>query len=248
MVLKSLILGVLFSVGIFAVKSGVGLSYCFAGSARTRSKIGACSLFVMTYLAVFASAVLVLQHVDLVRHLDLIQRWLRSGMLGHLVIAALMIGWGLLLLTKNDGSIGKSRGWLILAMPCPVCLTVILLSAAVLLSYFPEHLYLTAALFYLAFMAISLLTPVAVHLLRKRSPMEPDGFLGSTMLLMAAYFLLSAIIMPQFGDLDKIYRMACYRSDTLSADVAGAVNVTLLTAAAFLAGYSLTIKRIRSYQ
>lgn len=248
MVMKSLILGVLFSVGIFGIKSGVGLSYCFAGSARTRTKVGAFSLFTLTYLLVFSGAVLMLQYVDFVRYLDMVQQWLRSGMLVHLVIAALMLGWGILLLKNSDGTSGVSRGWLILAMPCPVCLTVILFSTAVLLSYFPEHLVRTAVLFFLAFMGVSLLTSAVVSLLLKRSTFGPNGFLGGAMLLMAAYFLLSAIVMPQFGDLEMIYRMACYHNDTGAVDVTSEINVALATAAIFFTGYGLTMKKIRSFQ
>lgn len=246
MVMKSLILGVLCSAGIFAVKSGVGLSYCLAGNGRARRKIGSFMFFSLTYLFVFSGVVLVLKQVDLTGHLDLIQRWLQSGMLVHLVIASLMIVWGVLLLRKNSSSTATSRGWLLLAMPCPVCLAVILFSAGVLLSYDPEHFLRTAVLFYLAFMAISLLTPVVVHLLGRKSLASPDGFLGGAMLLIAFYFLLSATIMPQFGELDQIYRMASYQGDSQPVDATSSATVALLVVITFLAGCGYSMKKIRS--
>jgi predicted transporter len=248
MVMKSLILGVLFSVGIFGIKSGVGLSYCIAGSARTRRKVCAFSLFTLTYLLVFSGAILLLQYVDFVGYLDIVQQLLRSGMLVHMIIAALMLGWGILLLKNSDGTSRISRGWLILAMPCPVCLTVILFSTAVLVSYFPEHMVQTTALFFLAFIGISLLTSAAVSLLLKKTTFAPDGFLGGAMLLMAAYFILSAAIMPQVADIEKIYRMACYHNDMGAMDVTSVINMVLATAAIFFTSYSWTMKKIRSLQ
>jgi predicted transporter len=246
MVLKSLILGVLCSVGVFAVKSGVGLSYCFAGAGRMRAKVGSAALFSLMYLLVFAGVGLMLQRVDLVNHLDALQRWLQSGMLVHLVIASLMIGWGVMLLKNSKDRSGTSRGWLLLAMPCPVCFAVILFSAAILFSYSPEHVLRTGLLFYLVFMAISLLTPVVVHLLGRRTSGSPDGFLGGAMLLIAFYFLLSATIMPQFSELDQVYRMASYHGETQTVDVRSAVKVALLVVAVFLAGCGYSIKKIRS--
>ena len=246
MVMKSLILGVLCSVGIFAVKSGVGLSYCIAGNSRIRAKVGSFALFSLSYLLLFGSVVLLLQNVDLVSHLDTVQRFLQSGMLVHLVIAVLMIGWGILLLKNNHETHAKSSGWMLLALPCPVCFTVILFSAAVLLAYWPEHFLRTAMLFYLAFMTISLLTPVFAHFFGRKSKGSPNSFLGGAMLLIAVYFLLSATIMPQFGELDQIYRMASYQGEGETVDVRNAVYAALLVSAFFLAGFSYSVNKMRS--
>ena len=100
--------------------------------------------FSLTYLLVFSGVVFALKQVDLKSHIDIIQQWLQSGMLVHLVIASLMVFWGVLLLRNNRSRYASSRGWLLLAMPCPVCLVVILFSAGVLLSYDPEHFLRTA--------------------------------------------------------------------------------------------------------
>jgi predicted transporter len=246
MVMKSLILGVLCSVGIFAVKSGVGLSYCLAGSGRVRVKVGSFGLFSLSYLILFFSVVLVLQNVDLVNHLDAVQGFMQSGMLVHLVIAVLMIGWGILLLTNKHEHAPRSRAWMLLALPCPVCFTVILFSAAVLLAYSPEHFHRTVLLFYLVFMAISLLTPVVVHFFRRQSMASLDEFLGGAMLLIAVYFLLAATVMPQFSELDQIYRMASYQSGSETIEVRSAICVGLLVSVVFLTGFSYSVNKMRS--
>jgi len=211
-----------------------------------RLKLGLFSLFAVSYLLVFAGIALLLQHVDLTRYFELVQGWLQSGMLIHLCIAALMVGWGLLLLKNSDENSGASRGWLLLAMPCPVCLTVILFSMALLLVCFPGHLARTVLLFYLTFMAVSLLTSGAVRLLHRGTPAELDGFLGGAMLLLAAYFLLSAVVMPQFGDLDQIYRMAGYTSEAGQIDARSVICMALLVVPVFGIGYGFTTKTIRS--
>jgi predicted transporter len=255
MVMKSLILGVLFSVGLFAVKSGVGLSYCLAGNGRLRNKVGSVLLFSFTYLLVFSTVVYILQQIDFTAHLDTVQQFLQSGMLVHLVIAALMIVWGILLLKRDCGAheninkkYKKSKSWLILAMPCPVCFTVILFSAAVVLAMYPDHFLRSGLIFYGVFMVISLFTPVLVHLFGKKALSSPDSFLGGAMLLIAVYFFLSATIMPQFAELDQIYRMASFKGDAQPVDIHGLVGVALVSAAVFLVGYGYTNNFIRRRQ
>ena len=41
-----------------------------------------------------------------------------------------------------------------------------------------------------------------------RQPATVRPFLGALMLCLAIYFLLSVIVIPQFADLDKIYRIS----------------------------------------
>lgn len=248
MVLKSLILGVVFSLGIFAVKSGIGISYCLAGQQGKRKKAGALLLFALTYFMVYLAAAFVLQKIDPMRDFPIVQRSMQSGMLVHYIIAGLMTGWGLILLKQRENPLAasRSRGWLILALPCPVCGTVIVLSLAVFISYFPDHPLRVVLLFYLVFMAITMATMGLVQMFQRRSPLHPDAFLGGAMLLMATYFLLSATIMPRFSDLDKIYRMACYHTDTTSPNATCVIVVLLLAATAFAAGYGFTSKKTRS--
>jgi predicted transporter len=248
MILKSLILGVVFSLGIFAVKSGIGISYCLAGQQRKREKAGSLLLFSFTYFMVYLLAAFVLQKVDPVRDFPIVQRSMQSGMLIHYIIAALMTGWGLILLKKRETLLTTSRswGWLLLALPCPVCGTVIILSLAVFMSYFPDNPLRVVLLFYLVFMAITMVTMGLTQMFQARSSLQPDTFLGGAMLLMASYFLLSATIMPQFSDLDKIYRMACYHTDTTCLNGSCVFIVLLLAATAFAAGFGFTSKKSRS--
>ncbi len=246
MLYKSLILGVLFGIGVFAVKSGAGISYCVAGQRKKRAKAGVVLLFALTYFLVFAAAALALEKIDPVRHLTAIQAFIQSGMIVHLVLAGLLAVWGAMLLKKRDDSRSKSRGWLMLAAPCPVCVTVIFFSAGFLITCFPDHGRRVVFALYLAFVLISLAAVGVIHLYRKRQAASPESFLGGTMLLMAVYFFLSVTVMPQFADAEKVYQLAMHRGQTQFHQVSNSGLVSILTAAAFAGGYGFKSKKIRS--
>jgi predicted transporter len=246
MLYKSLILGVLFGIGLFAVKSGIGLSYLVSLRRRPWGKALALLLFAVAYGLLFGLAALLLQHFDPVRHLEAIQTFLQSGMIVHLVMAGMMAIWGVVLLKRHHSHGAVSRGWLMLVMPCPVCAAVILFSAAFFASLFPDSRWGVIWGLYLAFMLISLLAMGIVHLLRHRMVQPSESFLGGAMLLMAVYFILSVTIMPQFADLDSVYRLARYQTDNAPRNIFGGVLLAIIAAAAFGTGCLFNFKHIRS--
>lgn len=253
MLYKSLILGVLFSVGIFAVKSGVGLSHGVARQARWPAKAVVFLIFATGYGLFFGLVAMTLGRLDPVRHLAAIQRFLQSGMGVHVVMAVAMMVWGVGLLKHGNAastpgrapSLAKKYAWLFLVLPCPVCATVILFSAAFCISLFPACSAWTVVGLYATFVIISMTTVGLVHLYRKSASQPSEAFLGGAMVLMAAYFILAVTVMPPFADLDKVYRLACYHADTPAGDASAAILVAMLTAAAFALGCGITFKTIR---
>ncbi len=241
---ENLILGVLFSVGIFAVKSGLGTACFVAGQEKRRARIGAFFLFVLTYGLVFAAVALILARMDPIGHLAAIQSWVRSGMIVHLGLAVLLMVWGVLLL-KNGSRRRKSRGWLLLALPCPVCATVIFLSAGFLYASFPDIPRFAVLMLYLAFVMINLVTMAVIGLYRRARTISSESILGGAMLLIALYFMASVTVMPQFADVDKVYRLAVYEGKAPSQKVLHLLPFSVLSAAAFVGGYGLTSKKIR---
>jgi predicted transporter len=246
MAYESLILGVLFSIGIFAVKSGLGISYVVDGQKQKRAKAGVFLLFAMTYGLVFAAAAAALTRIDPVRHLAAIDAFVRSGMMVHLLLAGLLMVWGVLLLKGGGGNGKKSRAWLLLAVPCPVCATVIFFSAAFLCALFPEVPNVAVLLLYLAFVSINLVTLVMAALYRNRRAGAAESFLGGAMLLMALYFFVSVTVMPQFADVEKIYRLALYQGETPPQKAVHLLPFSLLAASAFACGYGFMSKKMRS--
>jgi predicted transporter len=242
---KSLILGIVFCVGIFAVKSGVGLSYYMSKTTSTRARMGVWAGFAVTYLLVFAASGFTLEKIDLMRHLEAIQKWIQSGMLVHLLMAGMLVLWGLRLLRENGDAAGKSPGWLLLAAPCPVCATVIFFSLGFLTAYFPESPRTIAALLYLTFLLINLLTVWVMAAGNAARITPPETLLGGAMLIIAAYFFLSVTVMPNFTDIDKVYRMACCPSDQTPVDVRYLLISGVSSAAAFITGFGAVFYRIR---
>ena len=240
---KSLVLGVAFCVGIFAVKSGVGLSYYMSKTTSSRARAGAWAGFAATYLLVFAACGYILEKIDLMQHLVAIQEWIQSGMLVHLLMAAMLLLWGLRLLRENGGAAGKSRGWVLLAAPCPVCAMVILFSVGFMAAAFPESPLIMAALLYLVFLSINTATVKIMSATRNRE--SPESFLGVSMLAIAAYFFLSVTIMPNIADADKIYQMALYPSNAALEEPRRLLVFVVGMLAAFLSVFGITFLRIR---
>ncbi len=245
MACKTLILGVLFSIGIFAVKSGVGLHYFLSVPASTRRKAWGAALFAALYLALFIIFQRLVGGMEIARHLTTLQAFIRHGMAVHLLMAGLMALWGLRLLRRGDRSAGASRGWLLLVLPCPVCATVIFLSLGFLNACYPGAGISVALLLFCGFALIHLLAVLTLAAGRRGRGTPPEPFLGGAMLLIAVYFLLSVTVMPQFADVDKIYRMALASSKAPPQPLLMVVFFIFSASAAFTAGFAAKHRAIR---
>jgi len=100
LLLKSLVLGILFGIGVFALKSGLGLTAALSRR-RSRQRLFGLLLFALVWALVFAAVALVLPRLDPLRHLAAIALFMRSGMLIHLLLAGLMLIWGVILLRRR---------------------------------------------------------------------------------------------------------------------------------------------------
>ncbi|MGD9950225.1 MAG: DUF2162 family putative transporter [Desulfobulbus sp.] len=246
MVYKSLIMGVLFSIGIFAGKSGIGLAYLLGRTPSWQAKIVRILAFALLYGLLFALVAIGLRVLDPLAHLEGIQHFLQSGMQIHLLMAGVMILWGLVLLRTSHHHGSGSRGWLLLTLPCPVCATVIVFSIAFCLSLFPDRFPQVVGGLYLAFLCISLAAMGLMLGLSRVSKQSAEMLLGGTMILLGAYFLLSMAVLPQFTDVDKIYRLARYQTPGQPQDLTALLPFLILSLLTFAAGFGLTHKKIRS--
>lgn len=131
---------------------------------------------------------------------------LKSGMTLHFLLALLLAGWGIHLLKSSGDKKQTTRGWIPLVVPCPVCFSVILLSCSFVGALYQDTPFIFLAL-YAGFILISLGVALCVAGL-VRDPAAVRPFLGTLMLFLACYFGLSVILIPQFADLDKIYRIS----------------------------------------
>jgi predicted transporter len=175
-----------------------------------------------------------------------IQAFMKSGIITPLVLAGLMIAWTLLLLKKRPVHVIKNYGWLFLMFPCPVCAAVVLFSTAFFISIYPNQLVLIITRIYLIFLLVGFTTMIICRRFQPKEAGFPDTFLGGLMLLTGIYFLLSAIIVPQFTDLTGVYRMAGYHTGTISRGTSAVLWPMLVVTTAFVLGCFFTFKKIRS--
>ena len=208
--LKSLILGLTFSLGIFAVKSGAGFSYLLQAEARRWRRLLLVCGFISSYTLVFSLAWWLVCRVDFFAHIDKVMLFFKNGMTLHFLLAALLLLWGVALLKKEPDT-GKSRAWLVLALPCPVCFSVILFSGAFLHNLMPRVNHIFVWLF-AGFITLSLFS--AILILFIGSP-RPEHKLGTIMVLAALYFFITIAMVPQFADIERIYRLSLGSVTTL---------------------------------
>lgn len=246
MELKSLFVGIVFALGMFAFKSGIGLHYVIRKNGALRSKVLLVLVFGCVYFLLFYSCARLLQRIDLMAHYQTFQNFIQSGMLIHIVMAIGFVIWGIALLKREGHSNKPTFSWLALIIPCPVCMTVILMSTAFLLVYFPDAGLKAVGFAFLTFMGISTVTAIGMTVWRIASSSPPESDMGTAMLFIAAYFILSVIIMPQFGDMDKIYRIAKYESDKASpVKIQELLLLITVTACLFSAGYLSAIHNVK---
>ena len=125
MELKSLFLGVLFAVGVFAVKSGIGLHYFISQKRGMAHKVAILFAFACGYLILFIVSAEVAEKLDLIEHFAGLQRFLKSGIIIYFAMALGLLVWGVLLLRRDESTHRPSLGWVALIVPCPVCASVI---------------------------------------------------------------------------------------------------------------------------
>lgn len=220
MELKTLWLGLVISMGAFAVKTGLGWSYVWAVS-RMRRRLFFSLIIIMSYAALFGLVFLTVSRINLLAHYETLLPLWRNGVALHWLTAAMLAVWGFILLRRRPDpccGAGSSRGWLALVIPCPVCLSVVLMSAATLNLYFPEEALAATAGLFLAFMIIAVLAACLARRGGDGGESNLEAALGLAMMLMAMYFMLSALLLPQFNEVRRVYRLAAYAADGQAAD------------------------------
>jgi predicted transporter len=237
MELKSLFVGIIFAIGIFAFKSGIGLNYIVSRKCKILEKVFLIFLFGIVYLTIFFICAQLLQKIDILNYYQAFQTLVQSGMAIHVLMAIGFTLWGIALLKKSKSTKTPTYGWLAMVVPCPVCVTVIFLSTAFLIAYFPDAGLWAPGYAYLTFMGIVIVTVLGMTAWGIKSNSTPESDMGAAMLFIAAYFFLSVIIMPQFGDVDKIYRIATYQSEKQLTGIKDVLLLITTTATFFILGF-----------
>jgi predicted transporter len=241
---KSLLMGIIFSTSVFAVKSGLGLYYLMRRKKTIPAAILILALFGAAYLVVFWGAFWFITHINLLAHLESAQSFLKFGMMLHFCMALLMTIWGGSLLKKAH--LGAHRfGWVPMVVPCPVCMTAILLSLSFTLAAFPESGARSVFSLFGLFAGVGLMAAVSMRWIEKWISTTPETILGAAMITIGAYFFLSVIGLPHVGELDEVYRLADNAAATPVQPLSAFLIAWGCCAAVFLIGYGLMSRKIR---
>ncbi|GAK51562.1 hypothetical protein U14_02807 [Candidatus Moduliflexus flocculans] len=220
MEVKSLLLGLCCTFGMFAVKNGVGMYYALACQRRWAHRGICIAAYSSGYFALFMVSAYLLRRTDMLTYIETVQQILRSGMRLHILMAGMLLLWGWFLLTRPAETHDRTHGWLALALPCPVCLIVIGWSVAFLVKHIREGLYAAVAGVFAGFMLLTFISALLTHLWRSQSGYSLRTLLGAAMMAIAAYFLLSVLMLPQFAEMETVYRLASSRSTVQTAPIA----------------------------
>lgn len=232
---QGLLLGICMAFGVFALKSGAGLSYAIAARQSVWQKWRLFLAYQFGYVVLFCIAAFAVLKIDLLNYSDTLQSWLKSGMTIHYILAGLMAAWGIYLLahrhqnnqaiylTDSCNGTGSSRGWFILAIPCPVCLTVIVFSLAISKTLYPDRFLGLSGLILAIFLILNTITTFGLLSLKKMWQMHPEHLLGKMMIATAVYFLLTVAVSPAFSEVESVYKLAS--SSPTAANLTGMSGV-----------------------
>ena len=97
--IKSIILGIAMSLGIFAVKTGIGQYYCIAKTANRWKVIGLLLTLNFAYLAVFLLSFILIININFLEYFNEMQFFFKSGMTIHIVMAFFLFyfGWKMII-------------------------------------------------------------------------------------------------------------------------------------------------------
>ncbi|MDR2522738.1 MAG: DUF2162 family putative transporter [Synergistaceae bacterium] len=201
-------LGMFVSMVSFSVKAGLGWGYLLSRHGGA-GKIAVSALLAVMYALLFAAAGVVAPRF--VSSYDLFLPLWREGVTLHWAAALLILAWGVALLRSGtaccrDGH--SSRAWLALVVPCPVCAGAVLASASCLILYFPGQAVPALTGLYAAFMTAAAVTAAVMSRSLGAGEKRAAASLGTAMILIAAYFMVSALVVPHFPEVRRVYRIA----------------------------------------
>ncbi|MBC2694105.1 MAG: hypothetical protein HF982_02255 [Desulfobacteraceae bacterium] len=214
------ITGILLAFSVFGIKVGLGLG---AQIYNRTVPIGKKIIFVVgclfIYLILFFCLYYVITHFNLLNYRDQFVNMLQYGMLLYLAVALGLLLWGSKLLLQNPAEHNhfSLRAGLLMILPCPVCVTVILLNLTLAYSLFTLSPFLTTLTLFALFSSIIFITTTIIFPFRHKIG-SWNSFLGLSMTSIALYFLLTVIMAPIYPEIRAAFTMAASNSPISQID------------------------------
>jgi predicted transporter len=119
------------------------------------------------------------------------------------------------------------------------------MSMATLLMYFPENAPLAAFTLMAAFLLIALFAGFLMITASALDGRSIQNALGLAMMIMAFYFLSAAIILPQFSDLSRIYRLASHAAENKILTIWALTKLSSFILAVVFLSFLITRHRLK---
>jgi len=233
--------GMLFSLGIFAIKVGFGL-----GFSEIRWKGILLTLSIYLVLFVFLSVL-----SD--RLIQLLEPVLRKGPYLHTAMAIGMIVWGIYLVRKSGSAKGLTinsklktqdsksllitrHSSLLLLVPCPVCLSAMMFSIWSALNVFKVSPALVGLGLAIAFILLVLTVHFSLKLIAINSSLISQNIgLGLSMIAIGFYFIASLFIPAKIEEAKAVYHS--FASNSINISFEHTIGVLLLLSTASIMGF-----------
>jgi hypothetical protein len=113
------------------------------------------------------------------------------------------------------------------------------MSLACLVLYFPDQALVGAGILYLGFVLTATMAGLALICGALGTGENLERSLGLAMTTIASYFMISALVLPQFGQIDRVYRLASYAGDEGKNMAQGGLWLIIIVAALIVSGFLL---------
>lgn len=225
--------GMLFSLGIFAIKLGFGLGF---SGIRWKGIFIILSMYLLlfVFIAILSG-----------RLIQLLEPVLRKGPYLHALMAAGMIVWGTILIRKQSSRAkapsSLNHHSLLLLIPCPVCLTAVTFSiwSALNVVKFPPALVGMGLGFVFVFLSLIVFFSLKFRSLKSSLISQRIG-LGLSMIAIGLYLIASLFLPAKIEEAKGIYRS--FLTEAGNIDINSSIGVLALLFVALIVGYLMNKK------